>query len=170
MIVCNIAVMSPQALKASVCVAALAWQYRELRREATSPGGGFGSFLRKEVCERPAETAKMAVVAGLYTVQKNALYVAVSNLDAAVFQLTYQFKILTTALFTCSLLGRSFTSQQIVALCVLTLGVGLVQVDTATGGSGEVFGSHHEQTHLLGVGAVLLACCTSVSCSIVINA
>ena len=70
---------------------ALAWQYTELRRyEAPRPGaGGFGAFFCKEVCERPAETAKMAVVAGLYTVQKNALYVAVSNLDAAVFQLTY---------------------------------------------------------------------------------
>jgi hypothetical protein len=50
----------------------------------------------------------------------------------------YQFKILTTALFTCSLLGRRFTRQQILALCVLTLGVGLVQVDTANGGSGEI--------------------------------
>ena len=73
----------------------------------------------------------------------------------------YQFKILTTALFTCSLLGRRFTRQQILALCVLTLGVGLVQVDTANGGSGEIVGAHHQQTHLLGVGAVLLACCTS---------
>ena len=45
------------------------------------------------MCERPAETVKMAVVAGLYTVQKNALYVAVSNLDAAVFQLTSVFKL-----------------------------------------------------------------------------
>ena len=40
-----------QALKATVCVAALAWQYAELRRERPSgappPAGGFGAFFRK---------------------------------------------------------------------------------------------------------------------------
>ena len=34
----------------------------------------------------------MGGLAFLYTVQKNLLYVAISNLDAVLFQLTYQVK------------------------------------------------------------------------------
>ena len=179
MYLASTAVVVDEALKATVCVAALLWQWSRSEQR-----GGAAAFLRREVCERPAETMKMAVVAGLYTLQKNALYVAVSNLDAAVFQLTYQAKNLTTALFTCILLGRTFTRQQLGALVVLTGGVAAIQVDAVHGGSGEAVGDHHEREcpregpaaacpcspriaalpaehHFLGVAAVLVACCTS---------
>jgi len=140
MYLASTAVVVDEALKATVCVAALLWQWSRSEQR-----GGAAAFLRREVCERPAETMKMAVVAGLYTLQKNALYVAVSNLDAAVFQLTYQAKNLTTALFTCILLGRTFTRQQLGALVVLTGGVAAIQVDAVHGGSGEAVGDHHER-------------------------
>ena len=60
--------------------------------------------------------------------QKNLLYVAVSNLDAAVFQVTYQAKILTTSLFSVLLLGKKLNGTKITALFILTSGVALVQV------------------------------------------
>ena len=163
MYLASTAVVVDEALKACVCVAALLWQWREQQQQRAGGGArqSAAAFFQHEVCERPAETLKMGGVALLYTLQKNALYVAVSNLDAAVFQLTYQFKNLTTAIFSCALLGRTFSQQQIFALVVLTGGVGLVQLDTATGGSGEKTGEHHTQNHLVGVAAVLVACCTS---------
>jgi drug/metabolite transporter (DMT)-like permease len=55
----------------------------------------------------------------------------VSNLDAATFQVTYQLKILTTALFSITLLHRSLSAQKWLSLLLLTIGVGLVQLPSS---------------------------------------
>ncbi|KAL3786636.1 hypothetical protein HJC23_006832 [Cyclotella cryptica] len=63
--------------------------------ETENQGGKtFGGYLRQEL----QFDWRMGGLALLYTIQKNLLYLAISNLDAAVFQVTYQAKILTTAL------------------------------------------------------------------------
>ena len=94
----------------------------------------------------------------LYTIQKNLLYLAISNLDAAVFQVTYQAKILTTALFSVILLGKKLSCRKIIGLLVLTLGVSLVQLDKVEENASK---SYQEQKRWVGVLAVLGACCTS---------
>ena len=40
----------------------------------------------KEVWLKPTETLKMLIPAGLYTIQNNLLFIALSNLDAATYQ------------------------------------------------------------------------------------
>lgn len=101
---------------------------------------------------------RMAGLAGLYTLQKNLLYLAISNLDAAVFQVTYQTKILVTAVFSVLLLGKKLNRTKIIALFVLTLGVSLVQFDKVDENASK---SYQEQHRWVGVIAVLGACCTS---------
>lgn len=101
---------------------------------------------------------RMGGLALLYTVQKNLLYVAISNLDAAVFQVTYQAKILTTALFSVVLLRRKLSRQKIGGLLLLTMGVALVQLDKVEDNASQ---SYQEQNRWAGVFAVLGACCTS---------
>jgi solute carrier family 35 (UDP-sugar transporter), member A1/2/3 len=101
---------------------------------------------------------RMGGLALLYTVQKNLLYVAISNLDAAVFQVTYQAKILTTALFSVLLLKRKLSRQKIGGLMLLTLGVALVQLDKVEENASK---SYQEQHRWVGVLAVLGACLTS---------
>lgn len=64
----------------------------------------------------------------LFQLQNNLEYIALSNLDAATFQVTYQFKILTTALFSVALLHRSLSVQKWVSLVLLTFGVALIQL------------------------------------------
>lgn len=45
-------------------------------------------LMKEQVVKKPMETLKLAVPAGIYTLQNNLLYVALSNLDAATYQVT----------------------------------------------------------------------------------
>ena len=84
--------------------------------------------LRDEILNKPMETLKLAIPSGIYTLQNNLLYVALSNLDAATYQVTYQLKILTTALFSVSMLGKKLGVYQWLSLVILMAGVAFVQV------------------------------------------
>ncbi|KAF1758000.1 hypothetical protein GCK72_014458 [Caenorhabditis remanei] len=75
------------------------------------------------------DTLKVLVPAAIYTVQNFLLYVAVDNLPAATYMVTYQLKILTTAGFTVLVLKRRLSVQQWISLLVLFAGVVVVQYD-----------------------------------------
>ena len=85
------------------------------------------TFLR-EVLGRPEESVKLVVPAAVYAFQNNILYEALTYLDSVTYQVTYQLKILTTALFSVLVLGRALQPRQWVALVMLTVGVTIVQV------------------------------------------
>ncbi|KAF9282768.1 hypothetical protein BGZ68_005754, partial [Mortierella alpina] len=85
-------------------------------------------IIRREILEQPHEILKMLVPSGLYALQNNLLYIALSNLEAATFQVTYQMKILSTAIFSVVMLNRKLTRQKWLSLCLLMLGVTLVQL------------------------------------------
>jgi UDP-galactose transporter len=72
---------------------------------------------------------KLAIPAALWTLQNSIVYVAVSNLDPATFQVTYQLKILTTVLFSILMLGKKISARQWLALVLLAAGVAVVQTD-----------------------------------------
>ena len=42
--------------------------------------------LKEEIFNKPFDTLKLAIPAGLFTLQSNLLFVALSNLDAATYQ------------------------------------------------------------------------------------
>ena len=44
------------------------------------------NYFMSEIINKPKETAKLIVPSGLYAVQNNLLYLALSNLDAATYQ------------------------------------------------------------------------------------
>uniref|UniRef100_A0A4W6FT14 Solute carrier family 35 member A3a n=1 Tax=Lates calcarifer TaxID=8187 RepID=A0A4W6FT14_LATCA len=118
------------------------------------------SILRQEIAHKPIETLKLAIPSGIYTLQNNLLYVALSNLDAATYQVTYQLKILTTALFSVSMLGRRLGVYQWLSLLILMAGVALVQwpSESAPAPEKEALSTGSQ---FVGVTAVLVACCSS---------
>ena len=76
------------------------------------------------------ESLKITITAAIYTVQNNLLYLAAANLDAATYQVSYQSKILTTAVFSVILPpGKKLSGQKWVSLVLLTFGVVLVQLN-----------------------------------------
>uniref|UniRef100_A0A8C6VTX8 Solute carrier family 35 member A3a n=2 Tax=Nothobranchius TaxID=28779 RepID=A0A8C6VTX8_NOTFU len=118
------------------------------------------SVLRQEILHKPIDTLKLAIPSGIYTLQNNLLYVALSNLDAATYQVTYQLKILTTALFSVSMLGRRLGVYQWLSLLILMAGVTLVQWPSESAATSEKE-AHSSGSQFVGVAAVLVACCSS---------
>ncbi|XP_075218802.1 UDP-galactose transporter isoform X3 [Lycorma delicatula] len=110
------------------------------------------------VVKQPIDTLKVSVPSFVYIIQNNLLYVSASHLDAATYQVTYQLKILTTAMFAVLMLKRSLPVQQWVALVVLVIGVILVQF---TGSTDNTAHTNIKQNRLLGFSAALTACVLS---------
>mmetsp|Transcript_2904 Transcript_2904/g.6188 ORF Transcript_2904/g.6188 Transcript_2904/m.6188 type:complete len:440 (+) Transcript_2904:234-1553(+) len=143
---------------------------------AVQSNGALFRELYLHVIQSPMEIAKLTIPSLLYTIQNNLLYLALTNLDAATYQVCYQLKILTTALFSALLLQRKFSGQKWMSLIILTVGVAVVQIS----GSGDQHTTHHhhaetgvdssaaadeqaqqQQNRVIGLIAVLCAACTS---------
>lgn len=121
--------------------------------------GRAGQVLHAEVVEKAAESFKVGIPALLYVVQNNLLFFALSRLDAATYQVTYQLKILTTAFFSVTMLGKRLNATKWIALVCLMTGVALVQLPATSSGKGGEERSVSDQ--VMGLIAVLAACCSS---------
>ncbi|CAO3584310.1 unnamed protein product [Absidia cylindrospora] len=119
MYIASTAVFLAEILKIVACLVVMRYQQPSWHH--------FVDFVKREILGRPRETLKMLIPSGLYALQNNLLYVALSNLEAATFQVTYQMKILSTAIFSVVLLGRSLQRDKWIALVLLMIGVTLVQ-------------------------------------------
>ncbi|WKY05304.1 hypothetical protein Q1695_005928 [Nippostrongylus brasiliensis] len=118
----------------------------------------FQSEIHKEVVQKRTETLKVAVPAVLYVIQNNLLFLALSKLDAATYQVTYQLKIMTTAFFSVTMLGRSLNRLKWLALILLTAGVALVQMPSGNATKHE---GGNASDSIVGLMAVLAACVSS---------
>ncbi|KAM4772161.1 CMP-sialic acid transporter [Rhinophrynus dorsalis] len=108
--------------------------------------------LKENVLGSPIEMLKLSVPSLVYALQNNMAFVALSNLDAAVYQVTYQLKIPCTALCTVLMLNRSLSKLQWFSVFMLCGGVTLVQYSPAEATKVQI-----EQNYLLGIGAVAVA-------------
>lgn len=151
------AVLLNEVLKLAICIGVFVHQ------QCTDPhyAGRINAQLVRtwlnRLFGRDSDVLKLSVPAILYTLQNNLQYLAVSNLDAATFQVTYQLKILTTALFSVLMLGRRLSAVQWASLLCLTAGVALVQLPTTT----TTPTATSDQSKAVGLIAVITACCLS---------
>ncbi|KAF9086313.1 hypothetical protein BGX23_008985 [Mortierella sp. AD031] len=114
------AVFIAEIIKLCTCTGILVYKTQSITRTI--------HIIRTEILGQPREILKMLIPSGLYALQNNLLYIALSNLEAATFQVTYQLKILSTAIFSVVMLNRRLTKQKWLSLCLLMLGVTLVQL------------------------------------------
>ena len=99
------------------------------------------------------------VPSAVYLIQNNLLYVAASNLDVATYQITYQLKILTTAMFAVTMLNKKLISTQWLSLLILIAGVAMVQLSDVKESKSSA--NVAEQSKVVGFTAALSACCLS---------
>ncbi|GKY91905.1 hypothetical protein MPSEU_000162100 [Mayamaea pseudoterrestris] len=144
-----------------ICICELAKLVLSMALEGYSLGGVdalFESFKLHNL-SKPLDALKILVPALLYLVQNTLLYVALSNLTAPIFQVTYQGKLVTTALVSVLMLQRSYSPQQWICLCVLSLGVAVAVLgENAT--SKDAAAPVHTNL-FVGLTSVTIACLSS---------
>lgn len=94
---------------------------------------------------------KLCLPAMLYTIQNNLQYVIES---APLFLSFYQLKVVTTAMFYSSLLGRRISNREWFTIIFLAIGVGVAQ------SSQNDFKAHHA-SNIIGLLSVIFACLSS---------
>jgi UDP-galactose transporter len=141
------AVVCSELVKIIVCLAVLACQH----------GSNLPAHIRAEIISKPRDMIAVSVPALLYLLQNNLLFYAMERLDAALYQVTYQVKTLTTAICSVVILKQSISKQQWSSLVILTGGVALAQFQPHSSQTGQAIAD--EQTK--GIFALLLACFTS---------
>lgn len=88
-------------------------------------------------------------------------YVALSNLPASIYQVTYQLKILTTAIFSVLFFRRSYSPWKWFALLLLTAGVAVVQMPSGSDNIPDAGNDGQAQDPLVGFSAIVLASISS---------
>jgi len=112
-----------------------------------------------------AETLKVTVPSLLYTVQNNLMYISLANLSMAVQQVTYQLKILTTAVLSVLIMGTTLGKVRWTSLLLLVAGVSLVQ-SRLDGPSDTLLDRSSTGDTVKGLTAVVVACFTSGAASV----
>ncbi|CAG8680545.1 5811_t:CDS:1 [Dentiscutata erythropus] len=159
------AVFLSEVTKLVICI------YMAVRSQVIETGYWKASELYDQVFTPDAW--KLMIPAALYTIQNNLQYIAVSTLDAATFQVTYQLKILTTAICSVLMLKTSLSPIKWFSLVILTCGVALVQLKIGGNNSSHQDVKNESQTleketfddngakKLVGLCAVTVACIIS---------
>ncbi|CAJ0602692.1 unnamed protein product [Cylicocyclus nassatus] len=90
---------------------------------------GFLQKMHSTLWVNRIESLKVSVPAFAYALQNNLYYIALGNVDATTYTITYQLRILTTAILSVVMLKKEISVCQWGALTLSGIGVILVQMD-----------------------------------------
>ena len=146
------AVMFSEAIKLTISILAVFF---------IDASGSFERFKdllwRKDREEKLATFAALTLPAILYTIQNNLQYLAIANLSPALFQVLYQMKVVTAALFSVIILGRRLRLRQWFAIMLLTVGLAVTQLSQ----QGAALAAMSIRYSAVGLAAVIAAATTS---------
>jgi UDP-sugar transporter A1/2/3 len=119
--------------------------------------------IRLHIFQNPVNALKGSFVpALLYFISNTMQYVAMTYLSAPVLQVLIQSKLVTTAILSVLVLGRTYSTQQWIALMVLSLGVAIVIIDEEGGAEmRKLSGDVNADNAVRGILAVAVACIVS---------
>ena len=129
--------------------------------DAKSSTPAFVAILYDEFVVNKNDFLKLTIPSILYTIQNSLQYFSMKMLSAPVFQVLYQMKIITTAVFSVTLLARRISGLQWLSVVMLTGGVAMVQLSQAKGGASSSNSAEANQNSVAGLVSVLLGCLTS---------
>jgi len=149
--------------------------------EYNATSGQLYKSMKENIFDRPVDALKIIIPSLLYLVQNSLLYVALSNLSAPLFQVTYQAKLLTTAVVSTIMLNRRYSFKQWICLSLLGVGVAIVVLgesgskdkdakaesaesktdETADASDAEESAGDGKQNLFVGLVAVSIACLSS---------
>ena len=118
---------------------------------------GLARSFKENIVDNPLDALKISVPALLYLIQNTLLYVALSNLSAPLFQVTYQAKLVTTAVVSVLMLNRKYSPKQWVCLVFLSVGVALAVLGENQKPD-HVPADRPPQSLVVGLVAVTIAC------------
>jgi UDP-galactose transporter len=160
------AVIVAEVVKLLICFGVVGW--KSLGTPSPAPMSRFTTWVR--VLFNLRDALHLAVVGGLYAIQNNLLYTALTHLHPAIYQVTYQLKVLTTAGFSVVMLKKRLSKVQWTSLLLLAIGVAIVQLTldspaTATSSTKESTSASLSASTMsgpvLGFVSILIAACTS---------
>lgn len=146
----SVAVLCGECLKVFVATIAVFWTEND-------PVG----FIYNELVTNWRTTVKVGIPALIYTIQNNLLYFALTELDATVYQVLYQGKLLTTAFFATLILKREFSRTRWFSLVVLAIGVILVNLSGLSSSTDD--GDSSSSVHITVSGVTALLCAAVLS-------
>lgn len=142
------AVLVAEILK--LTIAAIACFVLDAKMSSTT----FFQLLHMDLILHKIDWLKLTVPSALYTLQNSLQYYSMSCLSAPVFQVLYQMKIITTAIFSVLMLSKRLTGNQWSSIVALAVGVALVQLSQTDSGPSK-------ENSIWGLLSVVLGCCTS---------
>lgn len=119
--------------------------------------------VQENIIERPLDFFRILIPSLLYLIQNSVMYIAISNLTAPMFQVTYQCKLLATAIVSVVMLQRRYTMKQWTCLAALGLGVATVVLGAREDSNSDENeeDSANSQNLFVGLSAVTVACLCS---------
>uniref|UniRef100_A0A7S1D9C7 UDP-galactose transporter n=1 Tax=Cyclophora tenuis TaxID=216820 RepID=A0A7S1D9C7_CYCTE len=144
-----------------VCVTEIAKLLLSCLLEFHATNGGLVKSIKENILDAPMDALKISVPALLYLIQNTLLYVAISNLAAPLFQVTYQGKLVTTAIVSVMMLNRKYAVKQWICLVALSLGVAVVVLAEKKDDDSSSSANTAEQSLVLGLTCVTISCVCS---------
>eukprot|EP00930_Biecheleria_cincta_P018758 TRINITY_DN14500_c0_g1_i3.p1 TRINITY_DN14500_c0_g1~~TRINITY_DN14500_c0_g1_i3.p1 ORF type:complete len:376 (-),score=73.82 TRINITY_DN14500_c0_g1_i3:17-1099(-) len=130
----------------------LLWNENEFK------AGALMQVVYKDAIVNKSRSLKLSVPAIVYAVQNALLQLSSGHLPGAVWHVTYQGKILATALMSMIILGKPLKRCQWFALLLMGCGISLVELSKSTEKSLDDMANKSEQNFKLGLVMVVGAC------------